>query len=59
VSKDTAQILAARQQLQQVWTGLQPYRETAIKQVKPLLTREQLKVLEDPKTNGVKIMLRK
>jgi hypothetical protein len=49
VSKDTAQIQAARQQLQQVWAGLQPYRETAIKQVKPLLTPEQLKVLEDPK----------
>jgi hypothetical protein len=35
--------------LQQVWAGLQPYRETAIKQVAPLLTPEQLKVLEDPK----------
>lgn len=49
VSKDAAQIQAARQQLQQVWAGLQPYRETAIKQVTPLLTPEQLKVLEDPK----------
>ena len=48
-SKDTAQIQAARQQLQQVWAGLKPYRETALKQVKPLLTPDQLKILEDPK----------
>jgi hypothetical protein len=49
VSKDAAQIQAARKQLQQVWAGLQPYRETAVKQVKPLLTPVQLGVLEDPK----------
>jgi Spy/CpxP family protein refolding chaperone len=49
VLKDTAQIQAAREQLQQVWAGLWPYRETAVKQVKTLLTPEQLKVLEDPK----------
>ena len=49
VLKDTAQIQAARNQLQQVWAGLQPYRETAVKQVKPLLTPEQLKILENPK----------
>jgi Spy/CpxP family protein refolding chaperone len=49
VSKDTAQIQAAREQLQQVWAGLQPYRETAVKQIKPLLTPEQLTVLEDAK----------
>lgn len=49
VSKDTAQIQAARKQLQQVWAGLQPYREAAVKQIKPLLTPDQLKVLEDPK----------
>jgi hypothetical protein len=48
-AKDTAQIQAARNQLQQVWGGLQPYRETAVKQIKPLLTPDQLKVLEDPK----------
>ena len=47
-SKDTAKIQAARKQLQQVWAGLQPYRETAVKQIKPLLTPDQLKVLEDP-----------
>jgi|ERR1035438_6394459 hypothetical protein len=47
-SKDTAQIQAARKQLQQVWAGLRPYRETAVKQIKPLLTPDQLKVLEDP-----------
>ena len=48
-SKDTAKIEAARKQLQQVWAGLQPYREAAVKQIKPLLTPDQLKVLEDPK----------
>jgi len=48
-SKDTAKIEAARKQLQQVWAGLRPYRETAVKQVEPLLTPDQLKVLEDPK----------
>ena len=49
VSKDAAQIQAARKQLQDVWAGLQPYRVTAVNQVKPLLTPDQLKVLEDPK----------
>jgi Spy/CpxP family protein refolding chaperone len=49
LSKDTAQIQAARSQLQQVWAGLQPYRETAVKQIRPLLTPEQLEVLENPK----------
>ena len=48
-SKDTAQIQAARIQLQQVWAGLQPYREAAVKQIKPLLTPDQLKLLEDAK----------
>jgi Spy/CpxP family protein refolding chaperone len=47
-SKDTAKIEAARKQLQQVWAGLRPYREAAVKQIKPLLTPDQLKVLEDP-----------
>ena len=49
LTKDTALILAARSQLQQVWAGLQPYRETAVKQIKPLLMPEQLAILEDPK----------
>ena len=48
-SKDTAKIEAARKQLQQVWAGLRPYREAAVKQIKPLLTPDHLKVLEDPK----------
>jgi hypothetical protein len=48
-SKDTAKIEAARRQLQQVWAGLRPYRETAVKQIKPLLTPDQLAILEDPK----------
>jgi hypothetical protein len=48
-SKDTAQIQAARQQLQQVWAGLQPDREAAVTQIKPLLTPAQLTVLEDKK----------
>jgi len=49
VTKDTAQIQAARKQLQQVWAGLRPYRETAVNQIKPLLTPDQLVILEDPK----------
>jgi Spy/CpxP family protein refolding chaperone len=49
LSKDTAQIEAARQQLQAVWAGLQPYRVSSVKQIKPLLTPEQLALLEDPK----------
>jgi len=48
-SKDTAQIQDARQQLQAVWAGLQPYRDTAIVHIKPLLTPDQITILEDPK----------
>lgn len=48
-SKDTAQIQAARKQLQDVWVGLQRYRDAAINQIKPLLTPDQLTILEDPK----------
>ena len=48
-AKDQSQIQAARTQLQQVWTGLQPYRVAAVTKIKPLLTPDQLKVLEDPK----------
>ena len=49
LAKDAARIQAARSQLQQVWAGLQPYRDSAIIRVKPLLTPAQLTVLEDPK----------
>jgi tryptophan 2,3-dioxygenase len=48
-SKDTGRIEAARKQLQQAWAGLQPYREAAVKQIKPLLTPDQLTILEDAK----------
>ena len=48
-SKDTAQIQAARKQLQDVWAGLQPYRAAAVNQIKPLLTPGQLTLLEDPR----------
>jgi len=48
-SKNTTQIQAARKQLQDVWAGLQPYRETAVNRIKPLLTPDQLTVLEDAK----------
>jgi hypothetical protein len=47
-AKDTAQIQAARQQLQQVWAGLRPYRETAVVHIRPLLTPDQLAILDDP-----------
>jgi Spy/CpxP family protein refolding chaperone len=49
-SKDTAQIQAARKQLQDVWAGLQPYRVAAVNQIKPLLTPDQLTLLEAPKS---------
>jgi len=48
-SKDTAQIQAARQQLQGVWAGLQPYRDTAVIHIRPLLTPDQITILEDAK----------
>jgi hypothetical protein len=46
-SKDTAQIQTARQQLQQVWAGLQPYRDTAVVHIRPLLTPDQITMLDD------------
>jgi hypothetical protein len=48
-SKNTAQIQAARSQLQQAWAGPQPYREAAVEKIKPLLLPEQVAVLQDPK----------
>ena len=48
-SKDAARIQGAREELQRVWAGLQPDREAALKDVKLLLTPDQLKILEDPK----------
>lgn len=48
-AKDTTLIQAARQQLQDVWAGLQPDRVTAVEKVKLLLTPDQLAILEDPK----------
>ena len=47
-AKDTAQIQAARKQLQAVWAGLRPYREAAVKQIRPLLTPDQIAILDDP-----------
>jgi hypothetical protein len=49
VMKDTGQIQAARQQLQEAWSGLQRYRDAFVKKVKPLLTPDQITILEDPK----------
>jgi hypothetical protein len=48
-SKDPVQIQAARKQLQDIWVGLQRERQAAVYRIKPLLTPEQLKVLEDEK----------
>jgi hypothetical protein len=47
--KDTGQIQAARQQLQAVWSGLQPFRDATVIHIKPLLTPDQITILEDPK----------
>jgi Spy/CpxP family protein refolding chaperone len=49
VAKDTALIQAAHVQMQQVWAGLQRYRDSSLNQIKPLLTPDQVMVLEDPK----------
>lgn len=48
-ARDKAQIQAARTQLQQAWAGLQPYRAAAVAKIKPWLTPDQLKILEDPR----------
>jgi len=48
-AKDKGQIQTARTQLQQVWAGLQHHRVAAVTKIKPLLTPDQLKVLDDPK----------
>lgn len=48
-AKNAAQIEAARKQLQDVWAALQPDRVAAVTRIKPLLTPEQLTILEDPK----------
>jgi hypothetical protein len=47
-SKDAGEIEAARHQLQQIWAGLQPYRESAVRQIRPLLTPDQITILDDP-----------
>ena len=49
-AKSTADIEVARKQLQQVWAGLQPYRVAAVNKIKPLLTPDQLIIVEDEKS---------
>ena len=46
-AKDSGRVAAARKQLQQVWAGLQPYRTSAVLRIKPLLTPDQVTILED------------
>ena len=46
-SKDPAQIQAARKHLHDIWVGLQRDRKAAVYRIKPLLTPDQIKVLED------------
>jgi len=48
-NNDPGQIQVAREQLQQVWGGLQSDRDTAIIHVRPLLTPDQITILDDPK----------
>jgi Spy/CpxP family protein refolding chaperone len=48
LSKSTDKIEAARKQLQEMWAGLQPYRTESVRQVKLLLTPDQIAILEDP-----------
>jgi hypothetical protein len=47
-SKNAAQIQAARDQSQVVWAGLRPVREADVSQIKPMLTPEQITILDDP-----------
>ena len=49
VTKDAGQIESARKQLQQIWAGLQSYRDAAVIKIKPLLTPDQITILDDPK----------
>jgi hypothetical protein len=49
LAKDVTQIQTAREQLQDVWSGLQRYRDAAVDQIRPLLTPDQLTMLDDPK----------
>jgi hypothetical protein len=48
LSKSTAQLVAARRQLHNVWAGLQPDRVAAVKLIRPLLTPDQILILDDP-----------
>lgn len=47
-SKDAGQIQAARTQLQNVWAGLQKYRDESVRLARPLLTPDQITILDDP-----------
>jgi len=46
-AKDAGRIEAARRQLQNIWSGLQPYRANSVRQIRPLLTPDQIIILED------------
>jgi len=48
LAKNPEQIQAARQQLQQMWAGLQKYRDESIRQAKLVLTPDQVAIVEDP-----------
>jgi Spy/CpxP family protein refolding chaperone len=48
LSKNTERIEAARLQLQQIWAGLQKYRDESVRQVKLVLTPDQIATLQDP-----------
>ena len=48
VAKDAARIEAARKQLQNVWAGLQKYRDEDVRQIRLLLTPDQITILDDP-----------
>jgi hypothetical protein len=47
-SKNTSQIQAARDQSQIVWAGLEPDRVASVKQIKSVLTPDQIAILADP-----------
>lgn len=49
LAKSTERIQAARKQLQNIWAGLQTDRTASVKLIRPLLTPEQILILDDPK----------
>ena len=46
-NKNAGQVEAARKQLQNAWAGLQKYRDEDVRQIRRLLTPDQITILDD------------